>query len=172
MFALYRNQSVYFHSMLFGLWYLSLLLQGYAKSLSFFHCSCPIKTKKRGIQIICYLTSRFKNECDINLIIEINQFSTNIPLLYLLKTSENFRFLDAFRGYRSEKLIEYWLNRYLFNIWHQDWINVLCIIFIFAELKTISPATFKWTVKWVSGNRRFFEKINEVLQLVKLLYIT
>ena len=35
-----------------------------------------------------------------------NPFSTNIPLLYLLKTSENWRFSDIFRGYRSESLVE------------------------------------------------------------------
>ena len=35
-----------------------------------------------------------------------NPFSTNIPFLYLLKTSENWRFSDVFRGYRSESLVE------------------------------------------------------------------
>ena len=36
----------------------------------------------------------------------INPFSTNVPLLYPLKTSENLRFSDVFRGYRIETLVE------------------------------------------------------------------
>ena len=36
----------------------------------------------------------------------INPFSTNIPLLYPLKTLENRRFSDVFRGYRCATLIE------------------------------------------------------------------
>ena len=35
-----------------------------------------------------------------------NPFSTNVPLLYPLKTSENLRFSDVFRGYRSGTLVE------------------------------------------------------------------
>ena len=35
-----------------------------------------------------------------------NPFSTNVPLLHPLKTSENPRFSDVFRGYRSGTLIE------------------------------------------------------------------
>ena len=31
----------------------------------------------------------------------INLFSTNVPLLYPLKSSENQTFSDVFRGYRS-----------------------------------------------------------------------
>ena len=41
----------------------------------------------------------------------INSFSTNTPLLYLLKTSKNRRFSDVFRGYRSGALIENGLNK-------------------------------------------------------------
>ena len=40
----------------------------------------------------------------------INPFSTKVPLLYPLKTSENRRFLDVFRGYRSGTLVENGLN--------------------------------------------------------------
>ena len=36
----------------------------------------------------------------------LNSFSTNVPLLYPLKTSENWRFFDVFRGYRSGTLVE------------------------------------------------------------------
>ena len=36
----------------------------------------------------------------------INLFSTNVPLLYPLKASENWRFFDVFRGYRSGKFVE------------------------------------------------------------------
>ena len=35
-----------------------------------------------------------------------NPFSTNVPLLYPLKTSKNRRFSDVFRGYRSGTLVE------------------------------------------------------------------
>ena len=40
----------------------------------------------------------------------INLFSTNVQLLYSLKTSENRRFFDVFRGYRSGTLVENELN--------------------------------------------------------------
>ena len=39
----------------------------------------------------------------------INPFSTNVPLLYPLKTSEN---LDFFSGYESGTLVEKALNKY------------------------------------------------------------
>ena len=35
-----------------------------------------------------------------------NPFPTSVPLLYLLKTSGNFRFSDVFRGYRNGTLVE------------------------------------------------------------------
>ena len=41
----------------------------------------------------------------------INQFSTKVPLLYPLKTSENREFSDdVYRGYRSGTLVENELN--------------------------------------------------------------
>ena len=36
----------------------------------------------------------------------INSFSTNVPLLYPLKKSENLRFYDILREVYSEKLVE------------------------------------------------------------------
>ena len=39
-------------------------------------------------------------------LITINPFSTNVPLLYSLKTSENRWFSDVFSGYRSGTLVE------------------------------------------------------------------
>ena len=36
----------------------------------------------------------------------INPFSTNVSLLYPLKTSENRRLSDVIRGYRSGTLVE------------------------------------------------------------------
>ena len=36
----------------------------------------------------------------------INPFSTSVPLLYSLKTSENLRLSHVFRGYRSGTLVE------------------------------------------------------------------
>ena len=41
---------------------------------------------------------------------QLNTFSTNVPLLYPLKTSENLWFSDAFRRYRSGTLVENALN--------------------------------------------------------------
>ena len=38
--------------------------------------------------------------------IHMNPFLTNVPLLYPLKTSENLRFSDDFRGYRGGTLVE------------------------------------------------------------------
>ena len=35
----------------------------------------------------------------------INQFSTNVPLLYSMKTSENLRLFDVFRGHRSGRTL-------------------------------------------------------------------
>ena len=43
----------------------------------------------------------------------LNSFSTNILLLYPLKTSENLRFSDVFRDYRSGTLVENWLISFL-----------------------------------------------------------
>ena len=40
------------------------------------------------------------------IIVEFNPFSTNVLLLYSLKTSENLRFSDVFRGYRNRTLVE------------------------------------------------------------------
>ena len=46
----------------------------------------------------------------------LKSFSTNVQLLYHLKTSENLRFCDVFKGYRSGTLVEngliwtYWVN--------------------------------------------------------------
>ena len=42
-----------------------------------------------------------------------NPFSTSVPLPYPLKTSENQRFSDVFRGYRSETLVENGLRTFL-----------------------------------------------------------
>ena len=36
----------------------------------------------------------------------LNPFSANVPLLYPLETSENLRFSDVFREYRSGTLVE------------------------------------------------------------------
>ena len=40
-----------------------------------------------------------------------NPFSTNVLLLYPLKTPENLRFCDVFREYRSGTLVENGLNK-------------------------------------------------------------
>ena len=43
----------------------------------------------------------------------LNPFSTNVSLLYPLKTSENLWFSDVFRGYGSGTLVENGLKRWL-----------------------------------------------------------
>ena len=40
----------------------------------------------------------------------IKPFSSNVPLLHPLKTSENLRFSDVFRGYKIGTLVENGLN--------------------------------------------------------------
>ena len=45
----------------------------------------------------------------------INPYSTNVSLLYPLKTSENLRFFDVFSGYGSETLVENRLNWQAFH---------------------------------------------------------
>ena len=44
---------------------------------------------------------------------KIKPFSTNIPFLYPLKTAENQRFSDVFRGYRNGTLVWNWLITFL-----------------------------------------------------------
>ena len=43
----------------------------------------------------------------------INPFSTNVPLLYSLKTSESRKFSDVFREHRNETLVEHGLTQCL-----------------------------------------------------------
>ena len=45
-----------------------------------------------------------------------NPFSTSVPYQYPLKTSENRRFSDIFRGYRSGTLVENGLKTMSFNL--------------------------------------------------------
>ena len=47
--------------------------------------------------------------------LDFNPFSTNVSLLYPLKTLENLRFSDVFRGYRSRTLVENGLIQYLYS---------------------------------------------------------
>ena len=51
---------------------------------------------------------------------DINPFSTNVPRLYPLKTSENLRLSDVFRGYRSRTLIENGLKNHNKITWQQS----------------------------------------------------
>ena len=47
--------------------------------------------------------------------IQFDPFSTNAPLLYLLKTSENWRFPDVFKGYKNETLVKNGLINVVFE---------------------------------------------------------
>ena len=42
----------------------------------------------------------------------LNPFSTSLPILYPLKTSENLQFSDDFSGYRRGKLVENGLSTF------------------------------------------------------------
>ena len=55
-------------------------------------------------------------------------FSTNVPLLYPLKTSEDLRFSDVFRGYRSGTLAENGLNNSLKILVFQRFFTVLILM--------------------------------------------
>ena len=48
-------------------------------------------------------------------LVAINPFSTNVPLLYPLRTSKNLRFSDIFRGYKSGTLAENGLIKSISN---------------------------------------------------------
>ena len=72
--------------------------------------------------------SKFLN-CE--LIWKLNQFSTNVPLLYSLKTSKNPRFSDVFRGYRSGTLVE---NR-LVDILNHRALTVFSCVLLSLDLK-------------------------------------
>ena len=52
------------------------------------------------------------------LIISVNPYSPNFTFLYPLKTSENRRFSDVFRGYSNVTLGEYGLNSSIINVWY------------------------------------------------------
>ena len=43
--------------------------------------------------------------CILDPLLKVNPSSTNFPLVYPLKTSENLRFSDVSRRYRSEKMV-------------------------------------------------------------------
>ena len=47
--------------------------------------------------------------------VNLNPFSSNVPLLYPQKTSENQRFSNVLRGYRSGTLVENGLIRVMFS---------------------------------------------------------
>ena len=61
----------------------------------------------------CFCTKDWKVEFLIykenSILNYFNPFSLNVPFLYPMKTSENRRCSDVFRGYRSRALIENWL---------------------------------------------------------------
>ena len=50
-------------------------------------------------------------------------FSTNVPLLYPLKTSENVQFFYVFRGYRAETMVETGLSITVNRTKHRIFIN-------------------------------------------------
>ena len=52
------------------------------------------------------ITEPYIKSCQAFMMNLFNPFSTNVPLLYPLKVSENHRFSDAFRGYRTGTLVE------------------------------------------------------------------
>ena len=83
----------------------------------------------------------------------VHPYSTNVPLLYPLKTSEKQRFSDVFRGYRSRTLVE----------------NGLMLIPIFGKVRnfyeevTPNKSKFHNLCFCIHGNLRF--------TLCRLIYI-
>ena len=99
-------------------WILSVL----SLRIRFIWCITAINLR-REFCYIAFFTSEYKVIwCFVNVSSSkstmqlLNPFSTNVPLLYPLKTSENQRFSDVFRGYRSGTLVENGL-RYVLASW-------------------------------------------------------
>ena len=61
--------------------------------------------------------------------ITINPFSTNVSLLYPLKTSENLSFTDVFRGYRSGTLVENGLRSVSTGKYKVTWSSLAFFLF-------------------------------------------
>ena len=82
---------------------------------SFFMFSATVlffySTANSNIQLRCNIQVNMR--CDFSYLlllllfhlVLVYPFSTNVPLLYPLKTSENRKFSDIFRGYRSRTLV-------------------------------------------------------------------
>ena len=82
-------------------------------SIHFIWCIAVETSFRRGFCFIVFFTSESKVIwCFVNVsgskstMQSFNPFSTNVPLLYPLKTSENLLFSGVFKGYRSGTLVE------------------------------------------------------------------
>ena len=82
--------------------------------------------------------------------IDFNPFSTNVPLLYTLKTSENRMFSDIFRRYRSGTLVGKGLKAH-----SQVWDNLLQL----RSLSKMMKNTFYFTSKTLFGLKLFLSRL-------------
>ena len=91
----------------------------------------------------------------------INPFPTNVPLVYPVKTSENLRFSDFFKGYTNETSVE----------------NGLIIWFLFLEIKQYqvtcegagacmsNVSSYRDGNMWEVGGGRIFECLSMIRSL-------
>ena len=102
-----------------------------------------------------YFTSQelgTQNHCGINL------FSTNVPLLYPLKTSENRRLSDVFKGYRSRTSVENGLNMIgLFAILTLNKLYIYCACVFIVVFWTFIVCSYK--LNSYDGGRYHIETI-------------
>ena len=75
--------------------------------------------------------------------VNFNLFQVNVPFLYPLKTSENQRFSDAFRGYKKGALTWNRLIRFSFLSYLQNQ-------FFFNSAFFCTVMMFIWSIKWNS----------------------
>ena len=96
------------------------------------------------------LINKDENKIDLKWKFLINPFSTNVPLLYPLKTSKNRRF-SVFRGYTNGTLVENELNATLVKTYLEEKIY-------FIKVSILTNKTWNWSHD--RNNTRTFHLIN------------
>ena len=98
---------IIYNSILNYSWSLVVLRSG--TLLNPFQPSVAFHTETSHLIFIANQMSGFYEKC-ITSLKWVNSYSPNVTFLYLLKTSENRRFSDVFRGYRNVTLGEWGLT--------------------------------------------------------------
>ena len=91
-----------------------------------------------------------------------NPFSSNVPLLYPLKTSENLRFSDIFRGYRIGTLLENGLRIFQMKLSQRS--PRIHFLKTFSNLKTLLTAFLRNMSLWKKDKLEW----TSLLSLIKL----